>query len=83
MVRFKKKINCETIETITLTIIPIKILELSKRTKKFAFLLPLHSMKSVRIWSYSGPHFPHSDRIWRGSPYLSVFSPNPGKYGPE
>ena len=27
-------------------------------------------MKSVRIWSFSGP-------------YLSVFSPNAGKYGPE
>ena len=27
--------------------------------------------------------FPHSDWIWRGTPYLSVFSPNAGKYGPE
>ena len=27
--------------------------------------------------------FPHSDWIWRGTEYLSVFSPNAGKYGPE
>ena len=27
-------------------------------------------VKTVRIWSYSGPYFP-------------VFSPNAGKYGPE
>ena len=29
-----------------------------------------HCVKSVRIWSYSGPHFP-------------VFSPNAGKCGPD
>ena len=27
--------------------------------------------------------FPHSDWIRRDTPYLSVFSPNVGKYGPE
>ena len=27
--------------------------------------------------------FPHSDWILTDSPYLSVFSPNAGKYGPE
>ena len=27
--------------------------------------------------------FPHSDWIQRDTPYLSVFSPNVGKYGPE
>ena len=27
--------------------------------------------------------FPHSDWIRRDTPYLSVFSPNAGKYGPE
>ena len=31
-----------------------------------------HCVKSVRIWSYSGPH---------STPYLSVFSPNAGKCG--
>ena len=30
-------------------------------------------MKSVQIRSFSGPY----------SPYLSIFSPNVGKYGPE
>ena len=27
--------------------------------------------------------FPHSDGIQRDTPYLSVFSPNLGKHGPE
>ena len=40
-------------------------------------------VKRVRIRSYSGPHFfrifPHSDRIWRDTEYLSVFSLNAGK----
>ena len=27
--------------------------------------------------------FPHFDWIWRDTLYLSVFSPNAGKYGPE
>ena len=27
--------------------------------------------------------FPHSDWIQRDTPYLSIFSPNVGKYGPE
>ena len=27
--------------------------------------------------------FPHSNWIWRDTPYLSVFSPNARKYGPE
>ena len=50
-----------------------------------------HCVKSVRIRSYSGPHFPafglnaerYSDWIRRDTPYLSVFSPNEGKCGPE
>ena len=44
-----------------------------------------HGVNSVRIRSYSGPHFsrifPHLDRIGRDTPYLSVFSPNAGKSG--
>ena len=44
-----------------------------------------HCLKSVRIRSYSGPHFSHIllhlDRIWRDTPYLSVFNPNGGKCG--
>ena len=32
---------------------------------------------------FSGPIFPHSDRIRRDTEHLSVFSPNTGKYGPE
>ena len=40
-----------------------------------------HCVKGVRIWSYCGLYFPafglHTET------YLSVFSPNAGKYGPE
>ena len=36
-----------------------------------------HCVKSVRIRSYSGPHFPHLD--WKRKDTLSVFSPNVGK----
>ena len=47
----------------------------------------LHCVKSVRIRSYAGPHFslifPHSDWIQRDTPFLSVFSLNVVKYGPE
>ena len=46
-----------------------------------------HCVKSVRIRSYSGPHFsrisPHSGWIRRDTEYLSVVSPNVGKYWPE
>ena len=46
-------------------------------------LFKLHCVKSVRIRSYSGPHFPlvfpHSHWIRRDTEYLSVFSPNAGK----
>ena len=45
----------------------------------------IHCVKSVRIWSYSGPHFssifPHSNWIRRDTDYLFVFSPNAGKCG--
>ena len=33
-------------------------------------------LESIRIRSYSGPHFPHLDWIWRDTPYISVFGPN-------
>ena len=39
-----------------------------------------HCVKSVRIRSYSGPHFP---AFGLNTEYLSVFSPNAGKCGPE
>ena len=49
------------------------------------YLGPCHCVKSVRIRSYSGPHFsrvfPHSDWIRRDNLYLSVFSPNAGNSG--
>ena len=38
-----------------------------------------HCVKSVRIRSYSGLYFPK----FGDTPYLSVLSPNAGKYGPE
>ena len=42
-----------------------------------------HCLKIVRIRSYSGLIFPHSDWIRRDTEYLSVFNPNGGKCGPE
>ena len=39
--------------------------------------------KSVRIRSFSGPYFPAFGLNRRDTLYLSVFSPNAGKYGPE
>ena len=39
-----------------------------------------HCVKSVRIRSFSGPYFP---AFGLNTPYLSVFSPNTGKYRPE
>ena len=41
------------------------------------------SVKSVYIRSYSGPHFPHLDWIRIDTQYLSIFSPNARKCGPE
>ena len=43
------------------------------------FHLYCHCVKSVHIRSFSGPYF----SAFRYSPYLSVFSPNAGKYGQE
>ena len=42
-----------------------------------------HCVKSVRIQSFSGPCFPAFGLNTEDTPYLSVFSPNAGKYGPE
>ena len=51
-----------------------------------------HCIKSVHIRSFSGPHFPAFElntEIYgvslsiRDMEYLSVFSLNAGKYGPE
>ena len=40
-----------------------------------------HCIKSVRVQSFSGPHFPAFGLNMERS--LSIFSPNAGKYGPE
>ena len=39
--------------------------------------------QSVRIDSFSGPYFPAFGLSRRDTEYLSVFSLNVGKYGPE
>ena len=39
-----------------------------------------HCVKSAQIRSFSGPYFP---AYTRDTEYLSVFSPNKGKHGPE
>ena len=47
------------------------------------FSAHIHSMKSVRIWSYSGLHFPAFGLNVRDTEYLFVFSLNAGNCGPE
>ena len=42
-----------------------------------------HCVKSVRILNYSGPYFPIFGLIWKNTEYLSVLSPNAGKWWPE
>ena len=39
-----------------------------------------HCVRSIHIRSYSGPYFP---AFGLNTEYLSVFSPNAEKYGPE
>ena len=48
-----------------------------------SYFIDRHCVKRVRVRSYSGPHFPHLDWIRRDTPYLSLFSPNVEKCGPE
>ena len=40
----------------------------------------IYRVKSVRFRNFSGPYFPE---FGLNNPYLSLFSPNSGKYGPE
>ena len=40
-------------------------------------------VKSVCIRSLSGPYFPAFGLIRRDTPFLSIFTPHSGKYGPE
>ena len=44
-----------------------------------------HSLREKCLYSefFLVRIFPHSDWIWRDTEYLTVFSPNEGKYGPE
>ena len=55
--------------------------------KKMVIFCYFHCVKSVRIRSYSGPHFSrifsHSDWIRRDTEHLSVFRPQAGKCTPE
>ena len=43
----------------------------------------IHCVKSTHIRSYSGPYFSAFGWIKRDTPYLSLFSPNAGKWGSE
>ena len=47
-------------------------------------MLYLSSLREVSVFGVILVRiFPHSNWIQRSIPYLSVFSPNAGKYGPE
>ena len=58
---------------------------ISPAMESYANRISFHCVKSVRIQSCSSPHFfrifSHSELIRRDLPYLSVFSPNAGKFG--
>ena len=63
-----------------------------KSEKKKIFEKATDCAKSLRIWNFSGPHFPAfglnevSLLIYSecgNTSYLSVFRPKAGKYGPE
>ena len=45
--------------------------------------IPFSLCKKCPSWSFLACIFPHSDWIWRDTEYLSAFSPNAGKCGPE
>ena len=57
--------------------------DLSKIGVKSRKNIQAHCVKSVRIQSFLVRIFPHSDWIWGDITYLSVFSPNARKYGPQ
>ena len=42
-----------------------------------------HYVKIVRIGVFRACIFPYMDSILRDTPYLYIFNPNTGKYGPE
>ena len=83
----------ETIDIMTLNIVKktmtLDFVWMSHRgTHILTGSLPVEtlSIKSVHIRSFSDPYFPafrHSNWIRRDTLYLSAFSPNTGKYGPE
>ena len=64
---------------VKITRIPIQQ-NLVMRLDRYQKLRSCHSVKSVLIRSYSGPHFPV---LGLNTEYLSLFSPNAGKCGPE
>ena len=61
---------------------------LSRKMQKKQYLKRLQSNHftknvSLKLWFFLVRIFPYSDWILRDTSYLSVFSPNEGKYGPE
>ena len=56
-------------------------MELSSWTENFT--ATLHCVKSVRIRSYSGPHFPAFELNTEKYGVSILFSPNAGKCGQE
>ena len=53
------------------------------KSKKYTLTLGYHCVKVFVFGVILVRIFPHSDWIQRDIPYLSVFSPSAGKYGPE
>ena len=67
---------------VNLRVINKRVSKLRTILKNFAKvrMINIHWVKSVRIRSYSGPHFP---AFGLNLEYLSVFSPNAENCGPE
>ena len=55
----------------------------SEKLMRIALASIQHCVKKVRVWSFLVRISPHSYPIRRDTEYLSVFSSNAGKYGPE
>ena len=51
--------------------------------RKWKSYIQLTTWKVSVFWVFLVPVFLHSDWIRRNTEYVSVFSPNAGKYGPE
>ena len=87
-IRYQRKVNyCIIVWTLICTDDLNKLvfahLNMNSIRNNFEFLSTQHYVKSVRIRSYSGPYFPAFGLNTGDKGYLSLFSLNARKHGPE